>query len=446
MIRWPTRLLTCLIGGGLGVLVLAATADAADGCDGAHALEPQSGRCAAITDRSAELAATPAAQAEAGARPPSLAVMRAARRGAAQAQGGMPVPGGIGVGIIYRGGALQALNGGEIYTHMLVHPDGLRPSTGGLDWLFTTSTDRVGQGVELVGIYQRWSGTSHLGVFDWSCAVDFPCAGGITQPSWIWTRELASFACNTTITDSGRSTLYRAVYYRNGSRRLDGEASPLWRNQVLLWNYCTDGWDLIYRHEYRVQQEDCSRTGACAWWGPILETFESTTGEAYPAIRELGFTGTRLLHDGQWSNLPPAEADFVTPRAPWALSLLEPNRSFVAGNYPIRKVGLAVRPGVAAPCVDPASRAQVRAAILGAAGFSTARIDGLSVRIGRRSAAALAPRLIDVNGDGRPDLLFRFVPADTGLARGDTALPVLARLRGGNDIGGLGAVRVGTCS
>ena len=121
--------------------------------------------------------------------PPSLFELRAKQgiepRIGAFSESGIPTPGGIGGGTTFNLGALQALKSSQLHTKMYVHPDGLNPSTLGLEWLFTTATNRTQKGVEVVGIYFRDSPSGSLGVFDWSCSNDDPCEGGNTGPAWI---------------------------------------------------------------------------------------------------------------------------------------------------------------------------------------------------------------------------------------------------------------------
>jgi hypothetical protein len=241
-----------------------------------------------------------------------------------------PVPGGIGIGTLFKSGELAVTERAELETTMFVHPAGVEPSSGNLDWLFSTSTNRTQGGVEFVAGYQGGS-PGWLGVFDWSCTPSDPCEGGETGPSWIWTFALETrpeylFA----VYDDG-GHLQDAVRYVNRTERLAGGPTPRWRNQVLLWNEADQLWDLVYEHSYGGEQADCSVTG-CAWWGPILEDFRVDAELPLPEIRELGFQDTELRHDGQVSTLGPDETDFVLPAAPWPVGHLDANGAYGAGN------------------------------------------------------------------------------------------------------------------
>jgi hypothetical protein len=239
-----------------------------------------------------------------------------------------PVPGGYGGGIRYRSGELRGLAHSELHTRLFVHPDGINPSSY-LEWLFTPATNRMSSPVELVGIYNtRMGDRGSLGLFARSCSVEYPCPNGeVESGGWQWFQDFNDIPCNVTdITDQGGHS-QKVIQYANRTERLDNGAPPLWKNEVLLWNFCDNAWDQVYYHEYREYKQDCSTTG-CAWWGPILETF----GDVQPEIDELGAEDTRLYLDGSWHYLGPGETQFRNPVAPWSLFHLTSNNSFGAGN------------------------------------------------------------------------------------------------------------------
>ena len=241
-----------------------------------------------------------------------------------------PVPGGLGAGTLYKAGALRVTSRAELSTSMIVHSQGIGVS----NWLFTTATNRTERTVEVVGIYLGWSAS--LGIFDWSCEVDHPCPNGSTGASWQWTREFNNLSCYFAPGDDGGGHMHDLLSYVNKSvRRGDGVELPApvanWRNSVLLLNQCTGEWDMVYRHDFRAAQRDCSVDQfACGWWGPIIETFQTDPQEVIP---ELGFVGTALRHDRSWSVLGPAETDFTGPSAPWTLFHIQPNRSWGVGSF-----------------------------------------------------------------------------------------------------------------
>lgn len=330
--KWFTVLFACF--SVLGVL-LASPAMAQAECDKGMLYHPDTGRCAPVRDARLQVGA-----ASMSVDVPDLAELRAQRGDVYAAEvGSIPPPGGLGRGVLYRAGALRAVEQSELYTKMFVQPSGLAPTNMNLDWLFTTATNRVERGVEVVGIYPL-DQVGSLGVYDWSCSSGYPCPGGATSPNWVSVAPFSSFGCNIqSYVDQG-DHLQRVMQYVNQSLKRDTGIPPLWQNAVYLWNYCDDGWDLIYLHEYRVVQSDCSVTG-CSWWGPILEEF-NYSGGPYPQIRELGYEDSSLLHDGIVSELGPAETDYVSdPKIPWELFHITPNRSFGTGNFTIRASELA---------------------------------------------------------------------------------------------------------
>jgi len=60
-----------------------------------------------------------------------------------------PVPGGLGAGTIYKQGALQITSRAELFTQMIVYPNGINVP----NWIFTTATNRTEKTIEVVGIY-----------------------------------------------------------------------------------------------------------------------------------------------------------------------------------------------------------------------------------------------------------------------------------------------------
>jgi len=269
--------------------------------------------------------------------PPNLLELRTKQgielRTGPSSESSMPTPGGIGGGTTFNIGALQALKSSQLHTKMYVQPSGLNPSTLGLDWLFTTATNRIQKGVEVVGIYFRDSPSGSLGVFDWSCSNDNPCEGGNTGPAWIWAMDYSNFSCNIRESVTQKGHQHKILQYVNKTVKLDSIDPPLWQNEVYLLNFCDKQWDRVYQHQYRDNQIDCSIYNDCGWWGPILETFPSGSGESFPEINELGFDDSLLIHDGIRSKLSTDETHFDTPAFPWILFNLKPNQSYGVGNY-----------------------------------------------------------------------------------------------------------------
>ncbi len=312
-------------------------------CPSGTLFEPQRGICAQVRDMRDSF--PPGPPEVGGVLVPNLAGLRAARGQFEELQDDPPVPGYYGSGTIYESGQLPTRLQATLYAEMIVHPDGI----GNLsDYIMTTATNRTEKTVEVVGIYYG-SGTGELGVFDWSCTPDYPCAGDPPKqgPDWIWTQPFTDLSCYYIMKDDGGGHQHNLMYYVNGSVKVACGDPPYWENWVILWNYCTDGFDLVYEHSFREHQWDCRVTdwecavrsgcpgqGCCSFgcggWGPIIETF--ITGQQ-PEIKELGFLSAKLRHDGEWSYMPAEETDWYCPGPPWQVFHRNPNDSWGVGNF-----------------------------------------------------------------------------------------------------------------
>lgn len=252
------------------------------------------------------------------------------------AETNLPVPGGIGTGILYQDGQLQATLGANLNATMFVQPNGLDPSTDGLIWLFLTATNRTQDTLEIVAIYNQ-SGQGSLGVFDWSCSTAWPCTGNVTIPSWMYVTPMSALSCNITRLKDKAGLVESAMQYRNMTSGSGGN----WLNNAYLHNYCAGTWDLIYSHAYAGALADCSTgPGSCAWWGPIFETFPSTNGDPMPLINRVGFQNLSLYHNNVTDHLTDNVTSttsglttFTYPIYPWVLYFIDPNRDYVVGNY-----------------------------------------------------------------------------------------------------------------
>jgi hypothetical protein len=416
-------------------------------------IEPFEGRCAKVQDRRAETAKR--GKPPDGVSGPDLRELRAAQH-RSQTKGAdstdPPVPGGTGAGTGYNDGDLEAKSVGELYSRMYVHPDGLKPTTGGLDHIYTTDTSRMDDGPEVLVWYTPRGRPDFAAfrVYDWSCSSAYPCPPpeNYTMPAFVTIFELSDPAarCNLDVQIDNNGHAHQLLYFASITRKLDNGSPPLWVNRVLLWNYCDKAWDLHYEHQYRLNADNCAFSHTCGGWAAILEIFESSTGEPYPEIRELGFERSRLLHDGVWSELPSSETNFVDPVPPWKLFHRVPNRGYGAGNFVRKAAPFDVVPGKTKPCVLPKQSTEVKAAILSSSGFKPANIDKASIRIGRNGTAPTRTQLARVNGDSVPDLVLYFRPNQTGLVAGDTKLSVLARTLLGGDFGGVDTIKTTGCS
>ncbi len=240
----------------------------------------------------------------------------------------MPFPGDPSAGIEYKLGTLQALEHSRFVTKMFVHEEGLEAS-GPVDFLFTVIGGRVQKGIEPVGIYtDNPDGT--LGLFDWSCSEEFPCQNGESGPSWVLIKSFSDLSCNLTdIIDKGNHK-QTIVLASNDSSKISNESPPRWSNQFYLWNYCDNSWDLVYQHEYRIDQQDCSVTFTnCARYANWIETFANPL----PQINEVGFEDAMIFHDGNWSVLNTDNSRFFNDVSQWETFHLQPDQSYGVGNF-----------------------------------------------------------------------------------------------------------------
>jgi hypothetical protein len=320
--RWPFALLatlacSCGSGGEITNEVETDTRKEAVSCPDGTLPHPEQTACAVVQDRREEMRVRALSQ----RLPPSLVDLRGTFDGAPRAKGRRsdpPTPSGVGAGTTYKVGQLPVHSTTTLTTHMIVYPNGL----GNLpDWLFTTSTNRSEKTVEVVAQY-RDSNTHGIGVFDWSCSTASPCSGGQTTPSWMFSHPLGDTPCYFATQLDGGGAPHATMFYTNAT---DQTGSP-WNNKVSFWNFCTSAWDLVYSHAFSGTQKDCSVDNSCGWWGPIIENFFPLDGSV--PIEELGFFNTKLVHDGNTSNMPTTETDFTTPGAAFSVCNLTPNKSW----------------------------------------------------------------------------------------------------------------------
>jgi hypothetical protein len=326
---------------------------------------------------------------------------------------------------------------------MFVHPDGVNPSSSGMSWLFTTATNRTEKGVEVVGIYFEDNPWGSLGVFDWSCSPKHPCAGGEPGPSWIWTSFFTAFQCNLIEDVDSGGHQQTVMQYVNQTRKLDNASPPLWRNAVYLWNTCAGVWDLVYEHEYRTNQRNCSIDSRCGWWGPILETFSASL----PEIDELGFEDSLLLHDGAWSELRPDETDFVGPTLPWKLFHLDPNRGYGVGNRVVVVVAVDIKPGSDRNPVNLRSKGNIPVVILTSDKFDATQVNLETVRFGPSGATERHQRVHvkDADYDGDMDVVLHFKSIDTGILCGDTKATLMGETFSGEEFTGSDVIKIVKC-
>ena len=92
---------------------------------------------------------------------------------------------------------------------------------------------------------------------------------------------------------------------------------------------------------------------------------------------------------------------------------------------PLLSVPVDVKPDDSQNSINPAAKGVIPVAILSTDGFDATSVDLLSVRFGTGAARpAQGTGQLDVNGDGRLDLLLHFRTQESGIACGDTSVSI----------------------
>jgi hypothetical protein len=223
-----------------------------------------------------------------------------------------PVPGGVGYGMFYTSGFRTAFARGTSFYYEIVCPH--QPGGNVNTWLYLTATNRAQKGVEAFVSYQGQNDT-RFKVFDWARSdqwqTNIPFA------------NLTSYLRSTVAHGWGLQVLL--VW--NSSFEIGVNR---WRNEVLLHNRVTNGWDLVYRYDYTSTTAE-QTSGWPGSWGPIVETFQNS----YQNTRWLGFLNTMLIARnaaGQWGNwgvLTASQSTIRNDNLGFSPLFLDPNYSFV---------------------------------------------------------------------------------------------------------------------
>lgn len=186
-----------------------------------------------------------------------------------------PPPGGIGFGILYYDSYRTAYTGGTVVAYNVVAP--LTAGGNNSTWLYLTSTNRAGEGVEAFPLYFGQSAVEFK-VFDWAIAHRNGQPWVISLPYSAITHNYYSVPiCDAPNPPCGGSVPfhnYQALALWNATYQKQ-VGSDTWTNEVYLLNPAFNSWDFIWSYDYQstLAQQQCS---GCAWWGPIVETFQSS--------------------------------------------------------------------------------------------------------------------------------------------------------------------------
>ena len=205
MARWITILVFILVLSPSGL-----AAQTQDECPAGTLWEPYEAFCAEVRDLRDEFMPPPAQSS--GAQQSSSFEKESE---------GLPVPGGLAVGIIYGADQLVALHSGRLHTKMFVQPDGLKADGVLPAPLYTTATSRVNRGLEILISYaQKNVNGGRLWLFAWP----------IPDNPWQWFRELSTLTCNITHGVDQGGHAQKLLYYANHTDKLDEGDPPQWKS------------------------------------------------------------------------------------------------------------------------------------------------------------------------------------------------------------------------
>src|SRR5262245_23192969 len=183
-----------------------------------------------------------------------------------------PVPGGVGYGMFYTGAFRTDFARGTSFYCEIVCPT--QPGGNVNTWLYLTATNRAQKGVEAFVAY-RGQNDTRFKVFDWA-----------RSDQWQTNIPFAN------LTSYLRSTIahgwgLQALLVWNSTIEIGANR---WRNEVLLHNRVTNGWDLVYRFDYTSTTPE-QTSGWPGSWGPTVATFQNS----YQTTNWLGFLNTMLI-------------------------------------------------------------------------------------------------------------------------------------------------------
>ena len=234
-------------------------------------------------------------------------------------------PGGVGYGYYFYNNVLLWTNS-TIADYYVIVPT--FPGQNLTNYLYLTSTCRSQLGTESLIAYTPGPNEAAFWIYDWAqaqwqVAMDLPLA----HPQYLTTRP-DEFAINR-----------QMIHVRNGTYYLGfANGQFQWRNQVMLFNFTRDDWDLIYSYNYGTANltDNIYTSGdGNGFWGPIVETFGT-----YTNINPVGFDLIRLFQDANANSswLNPANS-YVVMASPWQLLTRATNTSFTVAVNPTNKAG-----------------------------------------------------------------------------------------------------------
>jgi hypothetical protein len=227
-----------------------------------------------------------------------------------------PIPGGVGYGFFYTSAFKTAWGHGTSFSCDFVCPS---PPGGNVNtWLYLTSTNRSGLGIEAFVAYNG-QGTPQFRVFDWA-----------RYPAAPWQTDVPFTSLGNYLTTmSAHGHPYPVLPVWNSTWLI---AANKYRNQALLYNHARGGWDLIYQYDYAADTQQ--KSGWVGSWAPIVETFQPLYSHTNP----MGALGAQLIaadsngHWGNWAPLAASNSSVRTDNVGFHLVFLDPNYSIVVNS------------------------------------------------------------------------------------------------------------------
>lgn len=228
-----------------------------------------------------------------------------------------PIPGGVGYGIFYNPAFKTSFATGTAIYYEIICPN---PPGGNVStYLYLTATNRAAKGVEAFISYNGQNQT-YFKVFDWA---RYPA-----EP-WQTNIPFANLG-NYLMTRSSHGNSYQVLPLLNITSQ---SGTNLWYNQVWLWNYVANRWDLVYQYRYSATQAE-QKSGWIGSWGPIVETFQN----AYNGTNPMGGLYTQLIgrNDnnqwGSWHFLSETDSSVRDDHKGFHLLFLDPNYSWAVNS------------------------------------------------------------------------------------------------------------------
>jgi hypothetical protein len=219
-----------------------------------------------------------------------------------------PVPGGVGYGVFYNAGFKSNFATGTAISWEIVCPT--LPGGNVNTWLYLTSTNRSGKGVEAFVAYQGQQPFT-FNIYDWALPEE-----SRWQPAVPFANLDPYLGKETT-----HGTECQVIALINSTYQ---EAPGTWANEVRLLSVQDQQWHLVYQKIYPATLQD-QTTGFVGSWAPIVETFQ----DVYSGTQPMGALKAQILSRdetgtwGQWTPLTPTQSDLRADNKGFSLLFMD---------------------------------------------------------------------------------------------------------------------------